>query len=159
MRAHYGSLGTLRLADGVRDIRGTAVRGSDGAKLGNIDDVIFDHDTMEIRFLAVDSGGWLQAGTFLLPADRVSADASHEEGLAIRATPEQVENSPRYQKESLRSEDEWQKYEQEFKKYWDEDPVMHMKGSDRVITPPGEPISAPASSIGDSPILPQAPAK
>ncbi len=149
MRAHYGSLGTLRLADGVRDIRGTSVRGSDGAKLGNIDDVIFDHDTMEIRFLAVDSGGWLQAGTFLLPADRVSADASHEEGLAIGATPEQAENCPRYQKESLRSEDEWQKYEQEFKKYWDEDPVMHMNRSDRVITPPGEPISAPASSIGE----------
>jgi uncharacterized protein YrrD len=104
--AHYGSLGTQRLADDVRDIRGTTVRGADGAKLGNIDDVIFDHDSMEIRFLAGDSGGWLQAGTFLLPADRVSADASHEDGLATRATTEQIENSPRYQKESLRSEDE-----------------------------------------------------
>jgi hypothetical protein len=34
-------------------------------------------------------------------------------------------------------------------KYWDEEPVMHRKGSDRVITPPGGPISTPASSIGE----------
>ncbi|MGA8618840.1 MAG: PRC-barrel domain-containing protein [Candidatus Sulfotelmatobacter sp.] len=69
--AHYGSLETQPVSDDVHDIRGTTVRGSDGEKLGKVDDAIFDHDTMEIRYLVVDSGGWLEAETFLLPADSV----------------------------------------------------------------------------------------
>lgn len=55
---HYGTLETQRVED-VRDIRGSTVRGSEGEKLGTIDDVIFDHDTMEIRYLVVDAvAGW-----------------------------------------------------------------------------------------------------
>jgi hypothetical protein len=57
-----------------------------------------------------------------------------------KSTKEQIENSPEYDKKSLRSGDEWKKYEQEFKKYWDEEPVMHIKGSDRIITPPDAPL-------------------
>ena len=144
---HYGTLETQRV-ENVRDIRGTTVRGSEGEKLGTVEDVIFDHDTMEIRYLVVDSGGWLEAGTFLLPADLVSADENHEEGLATEVTKEQIENSPEYDKKALRSGDEWKKYEQEFKKYWDEEPVMHIKGSDRIITPPDAPAPANASSSG-----------
>ena len=68
---HYGTLETQRV-ENVRDIRGTTVRGSEGEKLGTVEDVIFDHDTMEIRYLVVDSGGWLEAGTFLLKgSDRI----------------------------------------------------------------------------------------
>ena len=136
---HYGTLETQRV-ENVRDIRGTTVRGSEGEKLGTVEDVIFDHDTMEIRYLVVDSGGWLEAGTFLLPADLGSADENHEEGLATEVTKEQIENSPEYDKKALRSGDEWKKYEQEFKKYWDEEPVMHIKGSDRIITRPTRPL-------------------
>jgi hypothetical protein len=44
------------------------------------------------------------------------------------------------------SGDGWRKYEQEFKKYWEEHPVMHMKGSDRIITPPEEPAPDEARS-------------
>lgn len=148
--AHCGSLGTQTVSDDVRDIRGTTIRGSDGAKLGTVDDVIFDHDTMEIRYLVVDSDGWLEAGTFLLPADRISADKKHEDGLATDVTKEQIRNSPQYDEKSLRSEDEWKKYEQEFKTYWEEDPVMHMKGSDRIITPPEDSIPAQARTSESS---------
>jgi sporulation protein YlmC with PRC-barrel domain len=147
--AHYGSLETQPVSDDVRDIRGTDVRGSDGEKLGKVDDVIFDHDTMEIRYLIVDSDGWLEAGTFLLPADRVSADENHEDGLATEVTREQIDNSPQYDKKSLRSGNAWKKFEQMFKKYWEENPVMHMKGSDRIITPPEEPAPAEASSTAE----------
>ena len=145
--AHYGSLGTQRVSDDIRDIRGTTVRGADGTKLGNVNDVVFDHDTMEIRYLVVDSSGWLEAGTFLLPADLVSADPDHEDGLATGVGKEQIKKSPAYDERSLHSADEWKKYEQIFKRYWDEQPVMHIKGSDRIITPPEESISAESSSV------------
>jgi sporulation protein YlmC with PRC-barrel domain len=146
--AHYGSLETQRVSDDVRDIRATTVRGSKGEKLGTVDDVIFDHDTMEIRYLIVDSDGWLEAGTFLLPADRVSGDENHEDGLATEVTQEQIEDSPQFDKKSLDTDKAWKKFEQLFKKYWEEAPVMHMKGSDRIITPPEEPAPAQASSAG-----------
>src|SRR5438105_7869316 len=100
--AHCGCLEDQRVSDDVRDIRGSSVRGADGEKLGTVDDVIFDHDTMEIRYVVVDSGGWLEAGTFLLPADRISADREDADGLATDTTRQQIKNSPRYGKKSLR---------------------------------------------------------
>ena len=143
---HSGSLKDHNVSEDVRDIRGTTVRGSNGQKLGKVDDVIFDHDTMTIQYLVVDSEGWLEAGTFLVPADRIGIDPAYKDDLAAGVTRKQIENSPRHQEESLSSEAEWKRYEQEFRKYWDEAPVMHIKGSDRIITPPEEPAPVQASS-------------
>lgn len=148
--AHQGSLGNQAVDDDVRDIRGTTVRGSDGQTLGTVTDAIIDHDTMEIDYIVVDSGGWLEAGTFLLPADVVSADSRHEDGLATGVSRQQIQDSPQYDRKSVQSEDDWKKYEQEFKKYWEEEPVMHMKGSDRIITPPEEPAAGEAGSTRES---------
>jgi sporulation protein YlmC with PRC-barrel domain len=94
--AHYGTLETQPVSDDVQDIRGTTVRDWDGKKLGKVDDVIFDHDTMEIRHVVVDSDGWLEAGSFLLPADRVFAAENDDNGLATEVTREQIEDSPQY---------------------------------------------------------------
>jgi hypothetical protein len=148
--AHCGGLGNQRIPEDLHDIRGTIVRGPESQKLGKVNDVIFDHDTMEIRYLVVDSDGSLEVGTFLLPADSVSADRKHNSGLATSASKQQLENAPEYDKKSLRSKADWDKYEKEFKQYWEEDPVMHMKGSDRVITPPEERVSDQASSAGET---------
>jgi hypothetical protein len=137
------------VSDGVRDIRGTIVRGSDGEPLGKIDDVIFDHDTMEIHCVVVDSGDWLKDATFLLGAHQVSADPNHGDGLAPGATRQQVENAPQYDKESLRSEDEWKKFEQEFKDYRTEDPVTHLKDSNRILIPPDAAVPARGARAAD----------
>ncbi len=141
--AHYGSLGSQRVSDDVRDIRSTTLRGSDGAKLGTVNDVIFDHDTMEICYLSVDSDGWLEAGTFLLPSDRVFADPSHEDGPATGVTSEQVANAPEYNKQVPRSKDAWKKYQEASRSIGTRSQSMHLKGSDRIIAPPHEPGSAP----------------
>jgi hypothetical protein len=92
----------------------------------------------------VDSGGWLSSGKFLFPADRVATDPKHQNDFAIDATRQQIQDSPAYKEESLSSKDNWKKYEEEFKKFWHEAPVMHRRGSDRIITPPEEPdLSVP----------------
>jgi sporulation protein YlmC with PRC-barrel domain len=142
---HCGGLG-MQFSDDIRDIRGTTVRGSDGEELGNVQDVIFEHDTMEIRYVVVDSAGGLEAGTFLLPVNRISADEDHPDGLAAGVNNQQVENAPKYDGKALQSEEQWKKYEQKFKDYWEEKPVMHIKGSDRIIVPPDTAPPAPASS-------------
>jgi hypothetical protein len=89
----------------------------------------------------------LEVGTFLLPATSVSKDEKHNSGLRTSASKQQIENAPKYNNRVLRSTDGWNQYEQEFKRYWEEDPVMHMKGSDRVITPREAP-STQAGSAG-----------
>ena len=148
--AHYGSLGTQAVADDVHDIRGTNVRGADNTELGEVRDVVFDHDNMEIAYIVVDSGGWLQAETFLIPADLVSADKTDGNNLTADVTRQQIQDSPQYDEKTLRSDDDWKKYEREFKKYWDEQPVMHMKDSYRIITPPEVSAPAEASSVSQS---------
>jgi len=147
--AHYGNLETQQVGDNIRDIRGAIVRGSDGKELGTVDDVVFDHDTLQIQYVVLDSNGRLEAGTALLPADRVSLDTNHDDGLATGITEQQIENAPQYDSKSLSSENEWKKYEKEFKKYWDEQPVIHMKDTYRIITLPEEPAPAQASSPGE----------
>ena len=86
---HYASLESLPVSRDVRDVRGATVRGSDGKKPGKVEDVIVDHDTMEIRYLVVDSGGY---------ADETDGDA-----LASELTRQEIENSPRHDTISLRS--------------------------------------------------------
>ena len=139
--AHLGNLGNRQVSQDVQDIRGTVVRESNEEKLGIVDDLILDHDTMEIRYLVVDSEGWFDNGTFLLSVERVSADRTHEDGLTTDATRSEIKASPQYDESSLKSDQAWKKYEQEFKKYWSDKPVMHIKGSDRIITPPDEPAA------------------
>jgi hypothetical protein len=105
---------------------------------------------MQIQYVVVDSGGWFEADRFLLPADRISDNEQHKDDFSADATKEQVKSPPRYNEKSLDSEGAWKKYLDEFKKYWVESPVMHRKGSDRIITPPEEPGSSRAASIAQA---------
>ena len=131
---HNGSIGTQAVPEDIRDIRGTTVRGADNEKLGEVSDVIVDHDTMDIRYLVIESQGWLDSGTFLLPANLVSRNENDENNLSAATTRRQIEQCPAYDNQVQNSRDEWKIYETEFKRYWDEEPVMHIKGSDRIIT-------------------------
>ena len=62
--AHVGSLENQAVPKDVRDVRGTVIRDSDSEKIGNIRDVILDYDTMETRYIVVDSDGWLKDATY-----------------------------------------------------------------------------------------------
>src|SRR5581483_2546236 len=68
--AHYGTLRDYRFADNETedDIRGSNVYSAQNDdKLGDIDDVIFDHSTGEIRYVVIDTGGWLSSKKFIVP--------------------------------------------------------------------------------------------
>lgn len=62
--AHVERLGNQAAPDDVRDVRGTVIRDSHCEKIGNIKDVILDCDTMETRYIVVDSAGWLKDATY-----------------------------------------------------------------------------------------------
>ena len=147
---HYGLLRDYRFDDEgtADDIRGAKLYGVDDEKLGKIDDVIFDHSTGNIRYVVIDTGGWLSSKKFLLPPGRIRASRKHKDDFEVSATKEQIERFPEYKESDLGSDENWKRYEQRYKASWEDSPVQHRKGSDRDITP--TPIEMPAQpgSIG-----------
>jgi hypothetical protein len=140
--AHYGSLAGQSFGERVDDIRGATVYGSDDQKIGKVGDVIFDHATMEIVYVVVDTDD-SQARKFLVPASQISADATHPEDFNASITKEESKNVPSHDDKTKRSGDKWSKYLAEFKKWWEETPILHRKDRpDRAVTPPEEPATA-----------------
>lgn len=133
--AHYGTLKDAAIVEAGEDIRGAKVYGRDDDKLGKIDDVIFDHSTGDIRYVVIDTGGWLHSKKFLVPADALCASAKHEDDFDTNLTKQQIESFPPYNESDLGSEDKWADYENRYRAKWVNSPVQHRSETDRNITP------------------------
>src|SRR5690349_14282848 len=135
--AHYGTLRDYRFADldTDEDIRGAHVYGRDDEKLGKIDDVIFDHTTGNIRYVVIDTGGWLSSKKFIVPPDRLRPSAEHEDDFVADLSKEQIESFPPYNEKDVDDEKRWKDYENRYRSKWETGPVMHRAETDRNITP------------------------
>lgn len=148
--AHFGMLREYRFADVAEDIRGSKLYGLNDEKLGKIDDVIFDYSTGQIRYIVVDTGGWLSTKKFVVPADQLRPSAEHKDDFAVDLTKKQVEGFPPYNESDLESDEQWGDYEKSYRSKWETSPVMHRAETDRNITPttqqmPGNSPSARAA--------------
>jgi len=149
--SHYGTLRDYRFPESSEDIRGSHLYGLNDEKLGKIDDVIFDHTTGLIRYVVVDTGGWLKTKKFIVPAERLRASTEHKDDFSIDLNKKQIENFPPYEESDLESEKKWADYEGRYRSKWEASPVMHRAGTDRNITPttsqmPGNSPSTRAAS-------------
>lgn len=136
--AHYGTLRDYRFSDtdaAAGDIRGSKLFGLDDDKLGKIDDVIFDHDSGKIRYIVVDTGGWLSSKKFVVPADRLRSSAEHEDDFRVDLTRQQIESFPPYNESDVDSKEKWGDYENKYRSKWESGPIMHRAETDRNITP------------------------
>src|ERR1700691_2336987 len=133
--ANYGMLREYRFTDEAEDIRGAKLYGFDDEKLGKIDDVIFGHSTGLIRYVVVDTGGWLKTKKFIVSSDRLRASTKHDGAFSADLTKAQVENFPPYSDNDLESDAQWADYEGRYRSKWESDPVMHRAETDRNITP------------------------
>ncbi len=122
--AHYGVLRNVKF-EAADDIRGDEVYGVNNEKLGQIDDVIFDHASGEIRYLVVDTGGWLESRKFLVPAGRIQPYGSHEDKFYADLDKERIQMLPEYSEAHLDSEELWAEYEQRYEHCWSEGARMH----------------------------------
>lgn len=77
----------------VTDWRGATITARDG-DVGSIDDVYFDDQHLTVRYLVVDTGGWLNHRRVLISPYSVRTDASTESQIHVDLTRSQVENSP-----------------------------------------------------------------
>ena len=152
--AHLGTLRDYRFSDienATDDIRGAKLYGVNDEKLGKIDDVIFDHATGGIRYVVVDTGGWLSTKKFIVPPYQLSQSENHEDDFQVHLTREQIESFPPYNESDIESDEKWNDYEGRYRSKWSDGPVMHREGTDRNITPttsqiPGNSPSAAAAA-------------
>jgi len=172
--AHYISLRDYHFTADVDDIRGAIVYDRNGETLGKVKDVIFNHQTGEIRYLVVDMGRW----KILVPSGRVFrsvADGANFETSLSRSDADQL---PEFDGSALKDEkgwadhdrmheDYWKKYDEQYMKEYEalfeeRGGVMHRKESDRIVTP--EPEELPPSvqtggsgrqALGASELFPQ----
>lgn len=82
------------------DMMGRPVMGTDGQQLGEVSDVIVDPETMEMRRLVIDSGGFLGFGAKKIALDRDQVEIRPEEGIMARElTREDIEALPEFDPE------------------------------------------------------------
>jgi PRC-barrel domain len=155
--AHYGILRNYRFPDtkvANEDLRGATVHGRNDEKLGKIDDVIFDHHDGAIRYVVIDTGGWLSSHKFLVPPQQLRPSARHKDDFVVDLDKKQIEKFPPYHEADVLSEQRWRDYENLYQASWMTDPVQHRKGSDHNITPTATEMPPEPGSLG-SQISPQ----
>ena len=147
--AHYGTLRDFRFSNDVDDVRGATLYGSNDEKLGKIDDVIFDHESGGIKYVVVDTGGWLHSRRFMIPADRIEMRGDKEDEYRVNVSKQQIETFPAYDESHLRDQKKWKDYEENYRKAsgWTEAGVLHQQDTTRIITPDPATVSPNAPHI------------
>jgi PRC-barrel domain len=78
----------------AKDLHGIAIHATDG-EIGTVDQLYFDDETWAIRYLTVETGGWLGGRVVLISPISVIGQPNWEsKRLSVSLTKKQVENSP-----------------------------------------------------------------
>lgn len=139
---HYATLKDYQFKDRLDDIRGETLYGVEGDKLGKIDDVIFEHGSGDVKYVVVDTGGWLSSHKFLVPAERIHSFDRDPNALQVDLLKEHIERYfPPYDEKVVDREEDWREYEGRYNRatrdnrVWEEGPVLHKRDSTHTITP------------------------
>ena len=74
-------------------LKGFATEASDG-KIGTVSDFLFDDRTWKIRWMVVDTGGWLTGRKILVHPSAIGEPDYRRNTIAVQLTRKQVEDSP-----------------------------------------------------------------
>jgi hypothetical protein len=77
----------------VNDLRGFAIHATDGV-IGEVDDLYFDDENWAVRYLIVDTGGWLAGRKVLISPYALGVPNWEGRQLPVKLTKSQVEGSP-----------------------------------------------------------------
>jgi sporulation protein YlmC with PRC-barrel domain len=77
----------------IKDLKGRAIAATDG-ELGTVKDLYFDDRRWAIRYLVVETGGWLSGRKVLISPSAVRGIAWEGDKVDVRLTQQQVRDSP-----------------------------------------------------------------
>lgn len=116
---YYSTLRGYRFSgDQSCDIRGATVHATTDEKLGQIDDVLFESSTGEIRYVAIDIGFLLSSRRFIVPADRLHESIKHEGDFVVDMSKAQIEALPPFEPRAVESDEDWSAYETRYESRW-----------------------------------------
>ena len=78
-----------------RDVAGYHIAATDG-EIGHVDDYIIDAANWDIRYLVVETGGWLNERKVLLAPEWIESVDWHESRVYANLTRDAISNSPKY---------------------------------------------------------------
>ena len=78
----------------VTHLKGFAIRATDG-EIGTVEQFYFDDETWAIRYLVVNTGGWLPGRLVLVSPIALRQAEWQSERLDVALTKKQIEDSPR----------------------------------------------------------------
>jgi len=114
----YTTLRDYRFDKDIEDIRGSSVYGPGDEKIGKIDDVVFDSNSGQIRYLVVDTGGWLKSRRFLLPPEELRPSVEHENDFVVNLTKAQIERFPGLDEKVLEDKQKFEEYDRSYRSSW-----------------------------------------
>ena len=134
---------------GIRELRGHKVQAIDG-EVGRIADFFFDTAAWTIRYVVLDTGGWLSGRQVLISPVALGRPDLRARAFPLSLTREQIENSPPVEADQPVS----RQYEQEltayygWPSYWTTEPMF---GPAPLLVPPAgaERPREPAAHHGD----------
>ena len=74
-------------------LKGYKIAATDGS-IGSVSDLLFDDTTWKLRWMVVDTGGWLGGAKVLIHPSMIGMADDVDETLAVRLSRKQVEHSP-----------------------------------------------------------------
>jgi hypothetical protein len=77
----------------IGDLKGYSIRATDG-EIGQVEDFYFDDQHWTVRYLVVDTGGWLLGRKVLVSPISIGRAARDQQSLAVNLTKKQIEDSP-----------------------------------------------------------------
>lgn len=110
------ALDDFKIADGEPDIRGWAVLGSDGRKLGSVHNLLIDTDAMKVRYIAVDIDRELAGGEryVLIPIGYARLDRDEDQIFVEAIESSAVVGLPAYEQNQVTRE-----YETSLRRHFD----------------------------------------
>jgi hypothetical protein len=135
--AHYATLGEYQFDADVNDLRGATLYGDGGARLAQIEDVVFEHGSGNIEYLVAREDHGREV---LVPINLVRASIVSDEDLDSDLTLEDINQLPAFHAEMLKHDREWKNYlqlhrqtledrnrlaQKQYKQEWTDDPVEH----------------------------------
>lgn len=140
----------------VNELKGYAIEASDG-RIGSLKDVYFDDERHTVRYLVVDTGGWLTGRQVLIPPPGVLKVEHGEKAVYLRMSRQEVENSPSIDEDRPVS----RQHESEIYGYWGyplywTGPYLWGVGAypalgAGAVRPPMEPVTDPSPALPDDP--------
>ena len=102
----------------LKEVKGYSVEATDGG-IGEVDDFLFHDDGFRLRYLVIDTGGFLAGRKVIIPPDALKKPEWKSRSIPVDLTKEEIEASPslaadepvsRQQEADLHKHFKWQPY-------------------------------------------------